>query len=159
MSWHEAEPARHVRIKHWRAHKDHHCEGCRTSIFKGDMYFYIRGIDSEGEYFVVKMHQECHAWYEALTIFYDYFGAGLAYDASLEAMQEMGGEADVSDAYRVYVDLWVKLDALCEEGRGDTTEADQLRDAMDAPWHKMYGHDRGVFERFVRRFQEYKRGT
>ena len=33
--------------------------------------------------------------------------------------------------------MWERLDAMWSEGKGESEEADQLRDEMDGPWRKL----------------------
>ncbi len=46
-------------------------------------------------------------------------------------------QALLSQSYKTYVDLLVKLDNLDQIGKENTPEADAIRDQMDAPWYKM----------------------
>jgi len=54
------------------------------------------------------------------------------------AMTVQGGKpmvtAEKSPHYARYVELLSQLHALLREGKGDTAEADALRDQMDEPW-------------------------
>jgi len=43
----------------------------------------------------------------------------------------------IDDNFRLYGSLLVRLHRLFERERGDSPEADALRDAMDAPWENL----------------------
>lgn len=40
----------------------------------------------------------------------------------------------MTETQQHYVSQWEELDAMCEAGRGETDEADALRDEMDPFW-------------------------
>lgn len=58
----------------------------------------------------------------------------------------------MTDAGERYWSLCRQLDDLCESGRGESAEAEALRDSMDAPWWEMTNEDaRELTERILRR--------
>lgn len=58
----------------------------------------------------------------------------------------------MTDAGERYWSLWCQLDDLCAAGQGESTEADALRESMDAPWWEMTIEDaRELTERILRR--------
>ncbi len=48
---------------------------------------------------------------------------------------------DFSPAAETYIALWKQLDAMWREGKGESIEADELRDRMDGPWRDLTGED------------------
>ena len=63
---------------------------------------------------------------------------------------------DFSTAAQIYVELWLKLDQLCRDGKSDSSEADDLRDSMDTPWYDLTEEDVGAVERY---FEERRDGA
>jgi hypothetical protein len=52
--------------------------------------------------------------------------------------QELDRKAEMKNPdYDKYLSLLLKLKAMRREGRGDTEEADQLREQMDEPWDSL----------------------
>ena len=49
-----------------------------------------------------------------------------------------------SNHLQQYLDLLEELDALILNGRGDESEADDLRDRMDVPWRKLSEEERVI---------------
>jgi hypothetical protein len=47
----------------------------------------------------------------------------------------------LTPAAEIYIDLWNQLDALWRDGKGESKEADDLRDKMDGPWRALSGEE------------------
>jgi hypothetical protein len=45
-------------------------------------------------------------------------------------------------AYDIYVSRLAQLRQLIDDGKGDSPEADDLRDRLDAPWEAMTADER-----------------
>ncbi|MGP0065676.1 MAG: hypothetical protein ACLQGP_18990 [Isosphaeraceae bacterium] len=56
---------------------------------------------------------------------------------AIDGLIETATREGASTPYREYVRLLRNLHALIAEGKGDSDEADQLRDLMDDPWYQM----------------------
>ena len=49
--------------------------------------------------------------------------------------------------YAAYESLLRRVHGLIREGRGDSEEADSLRDQMDAPWSRLNDAERATLDR------------
>lgn len=54
-----------------------------------------------------------------------------------------------SKNFQDYVNLLQKLDLLIANGKGDETEADELRDSMDGPWSKLTEAEKNKIRRMA----------
>lgn len=55
------------------------------------------------------------------------------------------------EAYEQYLRLWLELDQLWAEGKGESEEAESLRDRMDAPWFEMTAKEIEEFHEEMKR--------
>jgi hypothetical protein len=58
----------------------------------------------------------------------------------------------MTDSYVQYVRLMNRLHWLTAEGRGDSEEADELRDDMDGPWYLMTDAEREIVRKMSAEF-------
>jgi len=49
-------------------------------------------------------------------------------------VRDAASRMSIEDAQRQILETYPKLQKLCDDGRGDSDEADALRDALDVPW-------------------------
>lgn len=47
----------------------------------------------------------------------------------------------LSDEAKTYVALWIQLDNMWNEGKGESKEADDLRENMSSPWYELTDKD------------------
>ena len=68
-------------------------------------------------------------------------------------------QLECSDACRRYVDLLRRLHRLFVGGRGDSQEADELRDAMDGPWDELTTEQREIVSGLAADLNSIRRGV
>lgn len=47
-----------------------------------------------------------------------------------------------------YKALWHRLDKLCDEGKGESEEAEAIRDESDGPWYRMTEEDHAELDAY-----------
>lgn len=69
-------------------------------------------------------------------------------------MNQTPGKYFENPAFRDYIFLLVELERLFRDGRGQTPEADAIREAMDFPSHRFDGDELGAINVFADRLTE-----
>jgi hypothetical protein len=108
----------------------------------------------------VQIEQKCHEAPDAYRILKALHGADESPDKELKAAYSLTDIITWLDPVAFVVENWKKVDQLCAQGKGDTEEADEVRDEIDWPWCKlMTPEDHAKAKAIIQKLSEKRDGV